>query len=160
MYFSGHNSQLGGSTNTQAPTFLMTGLKSFCWICVLVFQSFLLSSSNLELKCLPLINGGIAIPWRREEAPGWLGAGRRRLLPLLCQPQLSCLQSILRIGSGASKSQRDLLFPETKTFLWLFFLILKHLLSFHNEPSTIYKISNKMVLTLRVSFKSTVIIIF
>lgn len=41
-----------------------------------------------------------------------------------------------------------------------FLLILKYLLSFHNEPNTIYRISNKMVLALRVSFESTVIIVF
>lgn len=39
-----------------------------------------------------------------------------------------------------------------------FLLILKYLLSFHYEPNTIYRISNKMVLALRVSFESTVII--
>lgn len=29
-----------------------------------------------------------------------------------------------------------------------FLLILKYLLSFHNEPNTVYKISNEMVLAL------------
>lgn len=53
----------------------------------------------------------------KRGGPRMLGAGKWRLLPLLCQPQLSCLQSILRMGSGPSKSQRALLFTETKAFL-------------------------------------------
>lgn len=39
-------------------------------------------------------------------------------------------------------------------------LILKYLLSLHNEPNTIYRISDKMVLAPGVSFKSAVIIVF
>lgn len=38
-----------------------------------------------------------------------------------------------------------------------FLLIIKYLLSFYNEPNTIYKLSNETVLALRVNFKSTVI---
>lgn len=47
-----------------------------------------------------------------------------------------------------------------KGLIMAFLLILKYLLSFHSEPNTIYRVSNKMVLALRDSFESTVITVF
>lgn len=51
------------------------------------------------------------------------------------------------------------MFPETKDLLY-FSSNSKISIKLSNEPNTIYRVSNKMVLALRVSFEGTIITVF
>lgn len=71
------------------------------------------------------------------------------------------LQSPLRAGEGGQQRPESSCVSRNKGLIMTFLLlILKYLLSFHNEPNTIYRISNKMVLALRVSLGSTIVTVF
>lgn len=87
------------------------------------------------------------------------------MVPSCCSASPSC--SLYLDSAGLHQSQgvrtaraRECFCFRNKGLIMTFPLIPKHLLSFHNEPNTIYRIPNKMVLALRVSFENTVIIVF
>lgn len=66
-----------------------------------------------------------------------------------------------RQRGGAGQQEPESAFvSRDKRLIVTFLLILKYLLSFHKAPNTIYRTSNKMVLALRVSSESAVIIVF
>lgn len=157
MYASGRD---GGSTKTRASTFLMTGFKWFCCNYIRVSQGFLLFSPKLELKWLHLIGGGTIIPWRKRKAPGWPDGKERRLLPTPLPAPAELFAELPLSGEQGQQKPESSFVSRDKGLIVTFPLILKYLLSFHNEPNTIYRISDKMVLAPRVSFKSAVIIVF
>lgn len=102
---------------------------------------------------------GLSFPGenRRTQVDQLQGEGGSLLL--LCQAKLSWLQSPQN-GEWEQQKPESPFVSRNKGCIVTFLLILKYLLSFHNEPNTVYKISNEMVLALWVSFKSTVITVF